>query len=357
MPSIFEILLYYPVTAIMWVWHKAFGLVFGESNAFSWVFAIVFLTWSIRALLYKPFVHQVRSMKKMQEFAPEIKKIQKRYANDKQRQAAAMQQLQKEHGVSPLGGCLPILVQVPVFIGLNHVLRSFPIHFYDHVNWGLYTFQRADVVSYMNAKLFGTTLGQAIYTTSIGGASHPKLAGFHAGAIFVAAPLMVAASILTHLTARHSVARQNPASATETTAMVQKLSLYIFPLGLLVFGAFLPIGLLIYFLSNNTWTLMQQRMVYKKIDAEEAERKAEAIEKRSNLGPKPGQKPVKPKKGKGAAANPAAKQQKKGSPNGHTKPEPSEPKTSEGTSSDDDAEIPGMISNASKKKKSGRKRR
>src|SRR5690606_40143040 len=65
------------------------------------------------------------SMKKMQEFAPEIKKIQKRYANDRQRQAMAMQKLQREHGVNPLGGCLPILLQVPVFIGLNHVLRAF----------------------------------------------------------------------------------------------------------------------------------------------------------------------------------------------------------------------------------------
>lgn len=356
MPSIFEILLYYPVTAIMWVWHKVFGLVFGEANAVSWVFAIVFLTWTIRALLYKPFVHQVRSMKKMQEFAPEIKKIQKRYANDKQRQAAAMQKLQRDHGVNPLGGCLPILVQVPVFIGLNHVLRSFPIHFFDRPNWGLYTFQRGDVVSYMNAKLFDTTLGEAIYTTSVGGTAHPKLAGFHPNAILVAAPLMVAASILTHLTAKHSVDRQNPASATETTAMVQKLSLYIFPLGLLVFGAFLPIGLLIYFLSNNTWTLMQQRMVYKKIDAEEAEKKAEAVEKRSNLGPKPGQKPVNPKKGKGAATKPAAKQQNTGSPNGKDQPEPSEKKSSNGAASDD-AEVPGMISDASKKKKSGRKRR
>ena len=64
-------------------------------------------------------------MRKMQEFQPEIAKLRKKYANDQQKQAAEMQRLQKEHGVNPLGGCLPMLVQVPVFIGLFHVLRAF----------------------------------------------------------------------------------------------------------------------------------------------------------------------------------------------------------------------------------------
>ena len=85
----------------------------------------MFLVFTLRAILYKPFVSQVRSMRKMQEFQPEIAKLRKKYANDKQKQAEEMQKLQKEHGVNPLGGCLPILVQVPVFIGLFHVLREF----------------------------------------------------------------------------------------------------------------------------------------------------------------------------------------------------------------------------------------
>lgn len=118
----FDYLLYYPVTFILFIWHKVFGTIFGEAQAISWVLGIVFLTFTVRAILYKPFVSQVRSMKKMQEFAPEIKKIQKRYANDRQRQAMAMQKLQREHGVNPLGGCLPILVQIPVFIALYWVL-------------------------------------------------------------------------------------------------------------------------------------------------------------------------------------------------------------------------------------------
>ncbi len=117
--------IYYPVSFILWVWHEVFGFLLGPDNGIAWALSVMFLVFTLRALLYKPFVSQVRSMRKMQEFQPEIAKLRKKYANDKQKQAEEMQRLQKEHGVNPLGGCLPVLVQVPVFIGLFHVLREF----------------------------------------------------------------------------------------------------------------------------------------------------------------------------------------------------------------------------------------
>jgi YidC/Oxa1 family membrane protein insertase len=290
--------IYYPVSFILWCWHKVFGLVFGEASAIAWILGIIFLTFTVRGIMFKPFVNQVRSMKKMQDFAPEMKKIQKKYASDRQRQAAEMQKLQKEHGVNPLGSCLPMLLQIPVFIGLNHVLRAFTM---PPPGGGPktenYFFTQHDVVSYTNAKLFGVNLGEAVYNgvgVVSGGAAN---VGFQWSVLPVALPLMIVASIATHLTARHSVARQNAASATPQTAIMNKLTMYIFPLGVLVFGALFPLGLLFYWLANNGWTLMQQRLVYTKIDKEEAARKAEAIEKRASLGPKPGQKPTAPKVG------------------------------------------------------------
>jgi YidC/Oxa1 family membrane protein insertase len=290
--------IYYPVSFILWCWHKVFGLVFGESAAISWILGIIFLTFTVRGIMFKPFVNQVRSMKKMQDFAPEMKKLQKKYANDKQRQAQEMQKLQKEHGVNPLGSCLPMLLQIPVFIGLNHVLRAFTM---PPPGGGVktenYFFTQHDVSSYVNAKLFGVNLGEAVYNgvgVVSGGAAN---VGFQWSVLPVALPLMIVASIATHLTARHSVARQNAASATSQTAIMNKLTMYIFPLGVLVFGALFPLGLLFYWLANNGWTLMQQRLVYTKIDKEEAARKAEAAEKRATLGPKPGQKPTAPKVG------------------------------------------------------------
>ncbi|MFD4191358.1 membrane protein insertase YidC [Amycolatopsis thermoflava] len=307
--------IYYPVSFILWCWHKVFGFVFGADNAITWLLAIIFLTFTVRGIMFKPFVNQVRSMKKMQEFAPELKKIQKKYANDRQRQAAEMQKLQKEHGVNPLGSCLPMLLQIPVFIGLNWVLRAFSYN----PNPGQpktenYFFDQAGVESYNNAKLFGVNIGDAIHhTTMLGGMG----GGWHWNVAPVAIPLMILAAILTHLTARHSAQRQNlnPEAITPQTQMMQRLTMYIFPLGVLVFGAFFPIGLLVYWLANNGWTLMQQRLVYTRIDKEEAQKKAEADEKRNSLAPrpgakpKPGQKPVQPKKtddGDGAADKPAA---------------------------------------------------
>lgn len=283
--------IYYPVSFILWCWHKVFGFVLGDNNAIAWILAIMFLTFTVRGIMFKPFVNQVRSMKKMQDFAPELKKIQKKYANDKQRQAAEMQKLQKEHGVNPLGSCLPMLLQIPVFIGLNWVLRAFSIQpAGGGPKTNNYFFDQQGVESYVNAKLFGINIGDAIHHASMLGGTG---GGWNWNVAPVAIPLMILASVLTHLTARHSAARQSTAAAEASpqTAMMQKLTMWVFPIGVLVFGAFFPIGLLVYWLSNNGWTLMQQRLVYTRIDKEEATKKAEAKEKRDSLAPRPGAKP------------------------------------------------------------------
>ena len=117
--------IYYPVSWILWVWHRVFGAVLGPDNGFAWALSVVFLVFTLRILLYKPFVKQVRTTRQMQELQPQIKALQKKYGKDKQRMAVEMQKLQKEHGFNPIMGCLPVLAQAPVFIGLFHVLRSF----------------------------------------------------------------------------------------------------------------------------------------------------------------------------------------------------------------------------------------
>jgi YidC/Oxa1 family membrane protein insertase len=280
--------IYYPVSAILWFWHRVFGYVMGADSGFAWALSVIFLVFTLRALLFKPFVSQVRSMRKMQEFQPQIKKLQEKYKNDKQKLATEMQKLQKEHGVNPLGGCLPVLVQLPVFIGLFHVLRGFqPSYPYNYV------FDRADVVSFNNASLFGVKLSQAIF----GGAQelgHFSLnfSSFTASVVPVALPLMIIASVATHFTARISAQHQTTASAANPQAAVmQKLTMWLFPIGVLVFGAFFPIAILLYWLANNSWTLTQQWYVYGRIAREEEERRAEAAEQRDLLAPRPGQKP------------------------------------------------------------------
>jgi YidC/Oxa1 family membrane protein insertase len=118
-----------------------------------------------------------------------------------------------------------------------------------------------------------------------------------ANMIIVMTPLMIAAGIFTHITARHSVARQVASGQgmdNPQTAIMQKLMLYVFPIGVVVGAPFLPLAILIYWVSNNLWTLGQQYVVYRRIDAEQAEKKEQAVVTRQALAPRPGQKPVRP---------------------------------------------------------------
>ncbi len=280
--------IYYPVSAILWFWHQVFGYVLGANNGFAWALSVIFLVFTLRTLLIKPFIGQVRSMRKMQEFSPQIKKLQEKHKGDKQKLAEEMQKLQKEHGVNPLGGCLPVLVQLPVFIGLFHVLRGFqPNYPYNYV------FNRDEILSFLDADIFGVRLSDSIAGGQAAlGHFSLSAAQFNPNAIVVCLPLMIIASVATHFTARVSQQHQSPAAAANPqAAMMGRLTMWLFPLGVLVFGAFFPVAILLYWLANNSWTLTQQYLVYNKIAREDEEKRVVAREQRDLLAPKPGQKP------------------------------------------------------------------
>lgn len=264
--------IYFPVSAILWFWHKVFGYVLDPASGAAWVLSVVFLVFTLRALLFKPFVHQVRSMKKMQEFAPHMRELKEKYGDDRQRMAQEMQKLQAEHGFNPVSGCLPMLVQIPVFIGLFHVLNGFKPGAASN-----FVFNAEDVTSFVDADFFGAKLSSTI--------SQPAqvLAAFgtdRSSMLIVGVPLMIAAAIATHFTARHSVQRQDvtDAAANPQAAMMNRMTLWIFPMFAIIGGPFLPLAILIYWLANNFWTLGQQRVVYRQIDREEAERKPAVID-------------------------------------------------------------------------------
>lgn len=297
--------IYYPVSAILWFWHRAFGFVLGNDNGWAWALAVVFLVFTLRLVLYKPFVKQVRTTKQMQELQPQIKALQAKYKNDRQKMALEMQKLQKDHGFNPLMGCLPVLLQVPVFLGLFHVLRSFNrtghgfgqlgMSVEENANTANYIFNATDVQSFLGARIFGAPLSAFItmpdsvmqaFTVSGGLPSKVAIAA-------VSIPLMVIAGVATHFNARASVARQSPeALANPQAAMMNKLALYVFPLGVLVGGPFLPVAILIYWVANNIWTYVQQHFVFGRMEKEEEEKKAVALERRAQNAPKPGAKPV-----------------------------------------------------------------
>jgi YidC/Oxa1 family membrane protein insertase len=118
---------------------------------------------------------------------------------------------------------------------------------------------------------------------------------------------MLLAGIATYFNSRASVARQTPeAAANPQTAMMNKLALYVFPLGVVVGGPFLPIAIIMYWVANNIWTFGQQHVVFGRIEKEEEAKKQEDLARRASNAPAPGSKP-KPKR-KRPAANGAADQ-------------------------------------------------
>jgi YidC/Oxa1 family membrane protein insertase len=291
--------IYYPVSWIMWVWYKLFAFMLGPSNFFAWALSVMFLVFTLRALLYKPFVRQIRTTRQMQELQPQIQALQKKYGKDRQRMALEMQKLQREHGFNPILGCLPMLAQIPVFLGLYHVLRSFnrttggfgqlQMSVLQNRLTGNYVFSAVDVGHFLDANLFGAPIG----------ASMTQRSGLDAfidfklpAAIAVGVPVMILAGIATYFNSRASVARQSAeAAANPQTAMMNKLALYVFPLGVVVGGPFLPLAITLYWFSNNIWTFGQQHYVFSMIEKEDEAKKQEAIQRRAANAPAPGARP------------------------------------------------------------------
>jgi YidC/Oxa1 family membrane protein insertase len=307
-------IIYYPVSGIMWLWYKAFAAIpfLGPSSFFTWALAVMFLVFTLRAILYKPFVRQIRTTRQMQEMQPQIKALQKKYGKDRQRFAMEMQKLQREHGVNPVLGCLPMLAQIPVFLGLYHVLMSFNRTQHGIGRLGLdpetnrrlgnYVFSAADVNHFLDANLFGAPIGASM-TQSPG-----SIAAFHQfdrmSVIAIGLPLMLLAGFATHMNSRASIERQSvEAAANPQTAIMNRLALYVFPLGVVVGGPFLPLAIILYWFANNIWTFGQQHYVFGKIAEEEEAKKEEASARRAANAPPPGAKPKRPPKQPAAPAN------------------------------------------------------
>ncbi|WP_433871390.1 membrane protein insertase YidC [Saccharopolyspora sp. CA-218241] len=281
----------YPVSAILWFWHKIFGFVLGPDNGFAWALSVFFLVFSLRLVLLKPAISQIRSGRQMQKFAPHMQKMREKYKNDKQRMAQEMQKLQSEHGVNPLGGCLPALLQVPVFLSLFTVLRNFTPGAQSN-----YIFDAQGVESFIQADIFGAKLSNWVTQPA------QELAAFgtdRTSMMIVAIPLMLVASVATYFTMRMSMKRQTEAAmANPQTAMMGKFMMYVAPIGAIVSGPFLPIAVLLYWLANNFWTLGQQHLLTNKIDREQERARQKEIEaKKAAPRPKPGQKPNRPQEG------------------------------------------------------------
>jgi YidC/Oxa1 family membrane protein insertase len=289
-------------TAISWVmlrWHDLFVAIgLPKDGGLSWALSIMFLVITLRILMFRFFVKQVKTQRAMQELQPKIQAIRQKYKDDRQTMSREIMALQQEAGVNMLAGCLPILLQAPVFISLFHVLKYIsPSHD------ALYSWTKEQMTSAGSARLFGAPI-------AVGFNSLPsrlaELGGNQTATRIVALILIICMVVATYLTQR-MIMNRSSTQVDPQQAMVQKLMLYGMPASLAVSGFFFPIGILVYWFTNNLWTLGQQFYILRKMPmktATGAEKKPAAETKA--LAPKPGAKPLHPKNRRPLTAGTAA---------------------------------------------------
>ena len=115
--------LYWAVAWVLVTWHSFWNIFLPGDSGAAWALSIVGLVVLIRIILIPLFVKQIKAQRALQILQPEIKALQKRYKDDRQKQSEEMMKLYRENGTNPFSSCLPILLQMPIFFALFHVLR------------------------------------------------------------------------------------------------------------------------------------------------------------------------------------------------------------------------------------------
>lgn len=316
--------LYRAVTWVIVHIHGGLSYVLNPDSGAAWVLSIVLLTVCIRILLFPLFVKQIQSSRKMQALQPKMKELQRKYKNDRQKLNQEMMTLYRENGANPLGGCLPLLVQMPIFISLFQVLNHIAQR--QETTWGL----TSEVVkSASNAEFFGVTIaGRFLNSTMVPGSGAGQflaIADSSVTAKMVALVLVITSTVTMFLTMRHSMKRSaamQPGS-DNPAANMQKMMLFMAPL----FGLFtlwLPIGVLIYIVTNNLWTLSQNYYIYAKYPAAEVGASTEGGEGDGGSGGSGGTGPKASPSGDGSGGGLLSR---RGRTTPAPAPPPSQPKT------------------------------
>ncbi|MDP9116316.1 MAG: membrane protein insertase YidC, partial [Actinomycetota bacterium] len=227
--------------------------------------------------------------------------LRKKYKDDKPEMQRQMMKLQQEQGFNPLAGCLPMFLQIPIFIGLFHVLR----HLSNSVarpkgdpRNSLYSFTQTETFSAAKAKLFGAPLAGRLTDTSH--QIHDLLGGNVSTTRVVIVLLVIisaAATLMTQL-----LVRQSATTVPEgTAATVQRLMLVFIPVSTLGSGLFFPLGVLLYWFTSNTWTMVQQ-MYVNKFHPHTPTETPIVGELGKTLAPRPGQRPDRAAKSSGVTS-------------------------------------------------------
>lgn len=250
--------------AVAWVMmqiHAGLSHLFGAASGVTWLLSIVLLVVLMRLIMVPLFIKQRNSMMKMQSHMPQLQEIRKRYKNDKQRLNEETMKFYKENGINPLGGCLPLLAQLPVFWALFNVLKAIADWTPGHDP--AYGLTVPVVESALHAHVFGVSLADTFLRPQAGESLTSRI-------VIVVFVLVSAAT--TFLTMRQSQKRgmmnqtapdpDQPGAAA--AAAMSKNMMYIAPFFALT-GLYWQFGLVIYWVTTNLWTLGQQHFLFRNL--------------------------------------------------------------------------------------------
>ena len=231
---------------LMWA-YRGWGLITGVDQGLTWALAIMTLTVIVRTILIPLFVRQINSSRNMQIIQPKLKALQEKYGADRQKLSIETNKLMKEEGVNPMASCFPMLLQMPVFFALYQVLYAVS----NHTPKGYFFVHNPDLVeSLTNATFLGARLGDRFWLSdwSLFGPTQ-----------IMAIVLILLMTGLLFITQRQLMTKNmSPEAMTGTMAQQQKMIMYVFPFMYLFMGVYIPVGVLLYWVTNNLWTLTQQ---------------------------------------------------------------------------------------------------
>jgi YidC/Oxa1 family membrane protein insertase len=244
--------------AVAWVLTKIYNFlspIFGTTSGWTWALSIVILVVLMRLIMVPLFVKQMHTTRAMSALAPQMQALRKKYKNDKQTLQQETMKLYQQAGVNPLMGCLPVVLQLPMFFALYSVLKA--IAEWKPGEAPRYGLPLPMVESAQHAQILGATVADKFLFTK--GLNVP----LHAKAVILLAVLI--SMTTTFLTVRQSMKRgMMPAvSPDNPMGQSQKYMMYIMPFFALS-GLYWPFGLVLYWVTTNCWTLMQQWVLFRR---------------------------------------------------------------------------------------------
>jgi YidC/Oxa1 family membrane protein insertase len=270
-----------PVSTIAWLFTPVFQVMFivlvgvydffsaiGAPAAIAW--AIVILTLLVRTVVIPLYRRQLVSQRRMQLLQPEIKEIQRRYKGDGVKARIAQQELFKERGISPLAGCLPMILQLPLLLimysvisnGLTNVNPTAMLEVFGHQVVPL-TCNNINPATGQPDAALGPCIDTIIpfLGTTIDVSKPSTIFDIHLGGFVLGISILAIVAALLQLVMSRMMLPQTKPADDDPNTRIQRQTMLLLPLISVAYGGFLPAGLFIYWITANIYTIIQQYFI------------------------------------------------------------------------------------------------